>query len=68
VRHRGDRVLLGVTVAQLRAIPNVICFAGSASKAQAAIGATRAGLINVLVTDATTARAMDAYLDAESAP
>jgi DNA-binding transcriptional regulator LsrR (DeoR family) len=66
VRHQGDRVLLGVTAAQLRAIPNVICFAGSASKALAAIGAVRAGLINVLVTDATTARAMDAYLDAEA--
>jgi DNA-binding transcriptional regulator LsrR (DeoR family) len=66
VRHQGDRVLLGVTPDQLRAIPNVICFAGSVSKAQAAIGAARAGLINVLVTDATTARAMDSFLDAEA--
>jgi DNA-binding transcriptional regulator LsrR (DeoR family) len=66
VRHQGGRVLLGVTPDQLRAIPNVICFAGSVSKAQAAIGAARAGLINVLVTDATTARAMDSFLDAEA--
>lgn len=65
VNHQDDRVLLGVTPAQLRAIPHVICFAGSATKAEAAIGAARAGLVNVLVTDATTARAMDAYLDAE---
>ncbi len=63
---RGDRVLLGVTAEQLRAIPTVIGFAGSASKAHAAIGAARAGLINVLITDAATARAMDAYLDAEA--
>lgn len=66
VHLRGDRVLLGVTAEQLRAIPTVIGFAGSASKAHAAIGAARAGLINVLITDAATARAMDAYLDAEA--
>ena len=65
VSHSDDRVLLGVTPAQFRAIPYVICFAGSAAKAQAAVGAIRAGLVNVLVTDTTTARAMDAYLDAE---
>jgi len=67
VRHRSDRVILGVTPDQLRAIPHVICFAGSPTKARAAIGAARAGLINVLVTDAATARAMDAYLDSEAA-
>ncbi len=66
MRHRGDRVILGVTPDQLRAIPHVICFAGSPAKARAAIGAARAGLINVLVTDAATARAMDAYLDSEA--
>lgn len=63
---RDQRVLFGVTPEQLRKIPHVICFAGSASKARAAIGAARAGLINVLVTDATTARAMDAILDEEA--
>ena len=61
-----DRVLLGITPDQLRAIPHVICFAGSPTKARAAIGAARAGLFNVLVTDATTARAMDAALNAEA--
>ncbi len=65
VTLRDQRVLFGITPEQLRAIPHVICFAGSASKARAAIGAARAGLINVLVTDATTARAIDAILDAE---
>lgn len=64
VRHQDERLLFGVTPEQLRAIPHVICFAGSVSKARAAIGAARAGLISVLVTDATTARAMDAILEA----
>jgi DNA-binding transcriptional regulator LsrR (DeoR family) len=65
VHHTDDRVMLGASVEQLRAIPNVICLAGSASKARAAIGAARSELVNVLVTDASTARAMDAYLDSE---
>lgn len=65
VAMRDERVLFGVTPEQLRAVPNVICFAGSAAKAHAAIGAARSGLVNVLVTDATTARAMHAILDAE---
>lgn len=65
VELQDERALLGITPDQLRAIPHVICFAGSASKAQAAIGAARARLISVLVTDATTARAMEAVLDAE---
>ena len=65
VHHHDTRVLLGMTPDQYRAVPHVICFAGSASKAQAAVGAVRAGLVNVLVTDASTARAMDAYLDSE---
>lgn len=67
VSLQDERVLFGITPEQLRAIPYVICFAGSVSKARAAIGAARAGLIGVLVTDATTARAMEAILDAEGA-
>jgi DNA-binding transcriptional regulator LsrR (DeoR family) len=51
-----------VTPEQLRRIPNVICLAGGVSKARAAIGASRAGLVNVLVTDAPTARAIDVVL------
>ena len=62
-----DRQLLGVTPEELAQIPHSICLAGSATKARAAIGAARAGLYNVLVTDAPTARAMDAVLDAEAA-
>jgi DNA-binding transcriptional regulator LsrR (DeoR family) len=67
VEMHDERVLFGITPAQIRAIPHVICFAGSANKARAAIGAARAGLINVLVTDATTARAIEAILVAEQA-
>ncbi|MGB7981602.1 MAG: sugar-binding domain-containing protein, partial [Candidatus Nanopelagicales bacterium] len=66
VAHPDDRVLLGVTPDQFRAIGHSIGLAGSATKARAAVGAVRAGLINVLVTDSATARAMDSFLDAES--
>jgi DNA-binding transcriptional regulator LsrR (DeoR family) len=55
-----SRQLLGVTPEHLRRIPHVICLAGGESKAHAAVGAARAGLIDVLVTDAPTARAIAA--------
>lgn len=67
VTYRDERRLLGVSPEQLRQIPFSICLAGSASKARAAIGAARAGLISVLVTDASTARAMDSWLETEKA-
>lgn len=67
VPYAHDRQLLGVSPEELRRIPFSICLAGSPAKARAAIGAARAGLINVLVADASTARAMAAYLDAEDA-
>ncbi len=63
-----SRRLLGVTPEQLAHVPTAICLAGGVSKTKAAIGAARARLYNVLVTDAVTARAMDAYLDAERRP
>jgi DNA-binding transcriptional regulator LsrR (DeoR family) len=66
VAYNDSRILLGVTSEQLRAIPHVIGFAGGTSKALAAIGAARAGIINVLVTDTATARAMEAHLNAEA--
>jgi DNA-binding transcriptional regulator LsrR (DeoR family) len=68
VPYQDDRRLLGVTPDQLRRIPHVICLAGSTAKARAAIGAARAGLIKVLVTDAPTARAIEAALDATAPP
>jgi DNA-binding transcriptional regulator LsrR (DeoR family) len=57
------RVILGMSPDQLRAVPYSIGFAGGPAKAEAAIGAARAGLINVLITDAATARVIDAQLD-----
>lgn len=68
VPFEDGRRLLGVTPEQLAQVPTAICLAGGVSKAKAAIGAARARLYNVLVTDATTARAMDAYLEAEDPP
>ena len=53
-----DRRLLGVGPEQLRRIPHVIGLAGGVSKARAAVGAARAGLIDTLVTDTPTARAI----------
>lgn len=66
VPHRDERRLLGASPEQLRHIPYSICLAGSPTKARAAIGAARAGLISVLVADASTARAMEAWLDSEN--
>lgn len=54
-----ERHLLGLTPEQLRRIPHVIGLAGAPAKALAAVAAARAGLINALVTDAPTARAID---------
>ena len=56
-----------MTPDQLAAIPHSICLAGAVSKAKPAIGAARARLYNVLVTDAPTARAIEEHLDAEDA-
>ncbi len=67
VPFNDRRRLLGVTPEQLARVPYAICLAGGVSKTEAAIGAARAHLYNVLVTDAATARAMDAYLTAERA-
>lgn len=65
VPFRDQRRLLGVTPEQLARVPSAICLAGGVSKMRAAIGAARAHLYNVLVTDASTARAMDAFLATE---
>ena len=64
VPHRDRRHLLGVNPAQLERIPHVIGFAASPSKARAAIGAARAGLIKILVADAATGRAIEHHLGA----
>jgi len=54
----GENRLIAISPAQLRSIPLVIGIAASPSKAAAIIGASRAKLINALVTDMRTAEAI----------
>lgn len=54
----GESRLIAMSPAQLRAVPRVIGVAASPIKAGAILGAVRAKLINVLVTDARTAQAI----------
>jgi DNA-binding transcriptional regulator LsrR (DeoR family) len=54
--EREDQ-LLGVSRAQLRAAGTVIGVAAGVAKARSIVGAARAGLIDVLVTDSVTAAA-----------
>ncbi|MCW3049787.1 MAG: transcriptional regulator [Solirubrobacterales bacterium] len=57
VTFRDEDRMLGVTRAQLRAAGTVIAVAAGTAKAPSVVGAARAGLIDVLVTDAATAGA-----------
>jgi DNA-binding transcriptional regulator LsrR (DeoR family) len=50
--------LLGISADQLRQVPRSIGVAADRSKAKAVVGAARAGLIDTLVTDLGTARAV----------
>ncbi|WP_428377937.1 sugar-binding transcriptional regulator [Lichenicoccus sp.] len=60
----GERVI-SISVEQLRAVPIVIGVAASPGKANAIIGAVRARLINVIVTDRATAAAILAKIEIE---
>lgn len=51
------RRIVGIDAEQLRAIPLILGVAGGQFKAQAIVGAARAGLINRLVTDEVAANA-----------
>jgi DNA-binding transcriptional regulator LsrR (DeoR family) len=62
VPWEGNRNLIAVSPAQLRAIPLSIGIAVSPEKARAIIGAVRAKLINAVVTDVATAEAILAVL------
>ena len=53
---------------EMRAIPNRIGVSGGPGKALANIGAVRAGLLNVLITDEDTAAEMLGILKGEEAP
>lgn len=53
-----SRRLVAIDVPALRAIPRVVGVAAGIAKAEAVLGALRARLVNVLVTDDATARAV----------
>ncbi|MFD0677989.1 MULTISPECIES: sugar-binding transcriptional regulator [unclassified Paenibacillus] len=54
----GKNRFIGLTARELRAIPNVIGIAGGAQKVKAITAALRGKWIDILVTDAATARAI----------
>ncbi len=51
-----NRRIIGITLADLRRIPQVIAVAGGPDKAEAILGALRTGAVNVLCTDDAAAR------------
>ncbi|HYZ02119.1 MAG TPA: sugar-binding domain-containing protein [Candidatus Binatia bacterium] len=63
VTYPDEGRLLALSREQLHRTPLVIGVAAGRAKAPAIVGAVRAGLINALVTEATTAEAMLALLD-----
>ena len=62
-----NRRTIAIGFEEMRAIPNKVGVSGGPSKAVPNIGAVRAGLLNVLITDEPTARKMLDALDAERA-
>ena len=56
-RALSDRII-GISAAQLRAIPNVIGIAYGADKVGATHAAISGGYVNTLITDASFARAL----------
>lgn len=61
----GESRMFAMTVAQLRRVPLCVGIAASPDKAAAIIGASRAGLINALVTDVATAQAVLELLEGD---
>jgi DNA-binding transcriptional regulator LsrR (DeoR family) len=64
VEFAREQLLLGVSRAQLRRAGTVLAVAAGPVKARSIIGAARAGLIDVLVTDTATAAAALQQLEA----
>ena len=62
-----DERTIAVSFEEMRAIPNRIGVSGGPYKAAPNIGAARAGLLNVLITDEDTARKMLTLLDNDTA-
>jgi DNA-binding transcriptional regulator LsrR (DeoR family) len=61
VRTSLDERILGITTEQLRKVPRVVAVAGGPEKADAIFAALGAGIVNVLITDQTTAEALAAH-------
>ena len=57
-RSELDERIIGLSAEDLRAIPCVVGIAGGPSKHEALQGALRSGLLNAVVTDAESARAV----------
>ena len=63
INSRGETVsggngVMGISLEQLQAIPEVVAIAGGVEKTRAMLGALRGGFIKTLITDTVTARAM----------
>lgn len=56
VVEEAERLVVGASATELRAIPDVIGVAGGAAKAGAILAAVRSGIVRSLVTDAAAAR------------
>lgn len=67
VRLEMDERTIAVSFEEMKAIPNRIGISGGPGKAAPNIGAARAGLLSVLITDEDTARKMLALLDNDTA-
>jgi DNA-binding transcriptional regulator LsrR (DeoR family) len=63
IHYTDEPRLLALSAEQLQRIPHVIGIAVGVDKAKAIVAAARASLINTLVTDTITARAVAALLD-----
>ncbi len=57
VPFEGEKLLIGLSRDQLRNTGTVVGVAAGPGKGASIVGASRAGLIHVLVTDAATAEA-----------
>jgi len=58
VRHPLQERVIGMSLEQIRAVPRSVAVAGGQRKVVALRGCLRGGLVNVLVTDCFTARAI----------
>jgi DNA-binding transcriptional regulator LsrR (DeoR family) len=55
--HALDRRLIGITTEQLAAVPTLLALGGGIGKQRAVVATLMSGLVDIIVTDARTARA-----------